>query len=150
MLGLQRDVGIVDGPGLVLVRVVLLLEHLPFLVVRSHLDVVAGSRLAAAARAHPGEEDAEPVAGLRREGKVEERVEQRRGVDRPFHDGLVGLIQGQEGVQLEEAVVGEDVVEVEELEGGSGGFPEEDQEEGDDGEPELRGAELTGAAGADL
>lgn len=42
------------------------------------------------------------------------------------------------------------MVEVKELKGSPGGFPEEDEKEGDDGEPELGGAELAGAAGADL
>lgn len=41
-------------------------------------------------------------------------------------------------------------MEVEELERGAGGLPDQDQEKGDDREPELGGAELAGAAGADL
>ena len=90
------------------------------------------------------------MAGLRGEGEVEEGVEQRRCIDGPLHDGLVRFVQRQEGVQLEDVSGGEDVVEVEELERGSGGFPEEDQEQGDDREPELGGAKLAGAAGADL
>ena len=149
LLGLEGHVGVVQVSRLVLVEVVHL-QHLALLVVGSDLDVVAGGRLAAAARAHPAEEDAEAVPGLGGEGEVEQRVEERGGVDGPLHDGLVRFVERQEGVQAEEAVVGEDVVEVEELEGGSGGFPEEDEEEGDEREPELGGAELTGAAGTDL
>jgi len=149
LVGLERDVAVVQVSGLVLV-IVGYLEHLALLVVGRQLDVVAGGRLGAAARAHPAEEDAEAVPRLRGEGEVEQRVQQRRRVDGPLHDGLVGLVQRQERAQLEEAVGGEDVVEVEELEGGPGGFAEEDEEEGNDGEPELGGAELAGAAGTDL
>ena len=149
LLGLEGNVGVVQVSRLVLVHVVHL-QHLALLVVGGDLDVVAGGRLAAAARAHPAEEDAEAVPGLGGEGEVEQRVEQRGREDGPLHDGLVRLVERQEGVQGEEAVVGEDVVEVEELERGSRGFPEEDQEQGDDREPELGGAELAGAAGTDL
>ena len=128
----------------------LLLKHLTLLVIGSDLDVVLGGRFTAAARAHAAEEDADSVAGLGREGEVEERVKERWSIDCPLHDGLVRFVQWQESVQLDDLPVGDDVVGVEELKGSPGGFPEEDEKEGDDGEPELGGAELAGAAGADL
>ena len=151
LLGLQRNVGIVVS-GLVLVWMMLLLKHLTFLVVRSDLHVVVRGRLAAAARTHPAEEDAEAVASFRREGEVEDRVQERGSVDGPLHDGLVRFVERQEGVQFQIRDVSgdEDVVEVEELEGSSGGLPDEDEEEGDQRQPELGRAKLAGAAGADL
>ena len=129
---------------------VLLAEHAALLVVGGHLDVV--SALGAAAGAEPGEEDVDAVSGLRGEREVEEGVEEGGGVDGPLHDGLVALAveAGDEGVELEEVVVDEDVVDVPELERRAGGLVEEDHEEGDEGEPELGGAELARAAGADL
>ena len=151
LLGLERNIWIVIS-GLVLVLMVLLLKHLALLIVRSDLDILVGGRLAAAARAHPAEEDAEAVASFRREGEVENRVQKRGGVDGPLHNGLVGFVERQEGVQVDvgEVAGGEDVVDVEELEGGPGGLPDEDEEEGDQRQPELGRPELAGAAGADL
>ena len=125
---------------------VVLGQHAALLVVGGDLDVGAG--FGAAATAHPGEEDVDAVTGLGREGEVDERVEQRRGVNGPLHDRLVALaLQSRdELIQFDEFVVDEDVVQVPQLEGRPRGLEDEDEEEGDDREPELGVAQLSGAA----
>ena len=159
LLGLQGHVSSVatatpahDGHVVLVVAA----EHAALLVVGGHLDVVAA--LGAAARAAPPEEDVHAVPCLGAEGEIDERVEQRRRVHRPFHDGLVALsVEARdEAVEVEghEAAlhlpVGHDVVDVEELVGGARGLVEEDEEEGDDREPELGRAQLPRAAAARL
>ena len=95
------------------------------------------------------------MAGVGAEGEVEQGVEEGGGVHGPLHDADVRLAEGQgqklaDGKHLAELPVGENVVDVEHLEGGPRRLVDEDEEDCDDGLPELRRAELLGAAAADL
>lgn len=90
------------------------------------------------------------MPGLGAECEIQQRVEQCGGIDGPLHHCPVGLIERQKVVQLDDAPLGQDVVEVEELKGGTAGLVEQNHEQGDQAQPKLRGAELAGAASADL
>lgn len=93
------------------------------------------------------------MSGLRAECEVEQGVKQGRGIDGPFHNGLVGLSQGQkffDGQCLAQFQIGQNVVEIEKLKGSSAGFVEQDHKKGHETEPELGAAEFAGAAPTDL
>lgn len=93
------------------------------------------------------------MSGLRAECEVEQGVKQGGGIDSPFHNGLVGLSQGQKfcnGQCLAQLHIGQNVVKIEKLKWSSAGFVEQNHKQGHKTEPELGAAEFAGAAPTDL